>query len=61
MIVRVNVVMNRTVVVDMDVWRTCAVVFFRVKMSCSTSVADIMQERIKGTEKAYPIHTLFHR
>ena len=61
LIVRVNEVLNSTVVVDMDVSTTCAVVTFRVKMSCSTPVADIMQERIKGTEKASPIHTLFHR
>ena len=61
MIVRVNEVLNSTVVVDMGVSTTCAVVIFRVKMSCSTLVADIMQERIKGTEKASSIHTLFHR
>jgi len=37
MIVRVNVVPNRNVVVDSD----CAVVIFRVKVSCITSVDGI--------------------
>ena len=39
--VRLNVVLNRTVVVDStvtDVSTTCAVVIFRVKVSCITSV-----------------------
>ena len=40
MIVRVNVVVNRTVVVD-NVLTTCAVVIFRVKVSCITSVDGI--------------------
>ena len=39
MIVRVNVVLNRTVVVTVtDVLTICAVVIFRVKVSCITSV-----------------------
>ena len=43
MIVRVNVVLTRTVVVDSD-WRQiiCAVVIFRVIVSCITSVDGIM-------------------
>ena len=42
LIVRVNVVLNRTVVVDTDVSTTCAVVIFRVKVSCVTSVDGII-------------------
>ena len=42
LIVRVNVVLNRTVVVDSDVSTTCAVVIFRVKVSCITSVNGII-------------------
>ena len=48
MIVRVNVVLNRTVVdvtdvTDVtDVSTTCAVVIFRVKVSCITSVDGII-------------------
>ena len=39
MIVQVNVVLNRTVVVDMtDVSTTCALDIFRVTVSCITSV-----------------------
>ena len=38
MIVRVNVVLNRTVVVDSDISTTWAVVIFRVKVSCITPV-----------------------
>ena len=42
MIVRVNVVLNRTVVVDIDVTTTYAVVIFRRgKVSCITSVDGI--------------------
>ena len=42
LIVRVNVVLNRTVVVDSD-WRfNNAVVIFRVKVSCITSVDGII-------------------
>ena len=45
MIVLVNIVLNRTVVVTVvtvtDVSITCAVVIFRVKMSCITSVDGI--------------------
>ena len=37
--VRVNVVLNRTVVVVVST--TCAVVIFRVKVSCITSVDGI--------------------
>ena len=40
LIVRVNVVLNRTVVVDVST--TCAVVIFRVKVSCITSVDGII-------------------
>ena len=39
LIVRVNVVLNRTVT---DVSTTCAVVIFRVKVSCITSVDGII-------------------
>ena len=43
LIVLVNVVLNRTVVVDSDlVSTTCAVVMFRVKVSCITSVDGII-------------------
>ena len=43
LIVRVNVVLNRTVVLTVtDVLTTCAVVIFRVKVSCITSVDSIM-------------------
>ena len=45
MILRVNVVLNRTVVVDSvtDVSTvTCAVVIFRVKLSCITSVDGVI-------------------
>ena len=44
LIVRVNVVLNWTVVVDND-WRfdnLCGIVFFRVKVSCTTSVDGII-------------------
>ena len=43
MIVRVNVVLTRTVVVDSD-WRQiiCTVVIFRVIVSCITSVDGII-------------------
>ena len=45
MIVLVNIVLNRTVVVTVvtvtDVSITCAVVIFRVKKSCITSVDGI--------------------
>ena len=42
MIVRVNVVLNRTVVLTVtDVSTTCVVVVFRVKVSCITSVDGI--------------------
>ena len=44
LIVRVNVVLNRTVVVDSD-WRfnnLCGMVIFRVKVSCITSVDGIL-------------------
>ena len=43
MIVRVNVVLNRTVVVDRvtHVSTTCAVFIFRVKVSCITSFDGI--------------------
>ena len=44
LIVRVNVVLNRTVVVDSD-WRfnnLCGMVIFRVKVSCITSVDGII-------------------
>ena len=42
LIIRVNVVLNRTVVVDSD-WRfNNAVVIFRVKVSCITSVDGII-------------------
>ena len=43
LIVRVNVVLTRTVVVDSD-WRQiiCAVVIFRVIVSCITSVDGII-------------------
>ena len=40
LIVRVNVVVNRTVAVDVST--TCAVVIFRVKVSCITSVDGII-------------------
>ena len=41
--VRVNVVLNRTVVVVVtDVSTTCAVVVFKVKVSCITSVDGII-------------------
>ena len=39
MIVWVNVVLNRTAT---DVLTTCAVVIFRVKVSCTTSVDGII-------------------
>ena len=42
MIVRVIVVMNRTVVDGTDVSTTCTVVNFRVKMSCITSVDGVI-------------------
>ena len=43
MIVWVNVVLNWTVVVDStDVLSTCAVVIFKVKVSCITSVDGII-------------------
>ena len=44
LIVRVNVVLNRTVVVltVIDVSTTCAVVILRVKVSCITSVDGII-------------------
>ena len=43
MIVRVNVVLKRTVVVDSDSVSTiCAVVIFIVKVSCITSVDGII-------------------
>ena len=43
LIVRVNVVLNRTVVVDSaDVSTTCAEVILRVKVSCITSVDGII-------------------
>ena len=43
LIVQVNVVLNRTVVLTVtDISRTCAVVIFRVKVSCITSVGGIM-------------------
>ena len=43
MIVRVNVVLNRTVVLTVtDVSTTCVVVMFRVKVSCITSVDGII-------------------
>ena len=44
LIVRVNIVLNRTVVVDSDrrFSITCAVVIFRVKVSCITSVDGII-------------------
>ena len=43
LIVRVNVVLNRTVVVDRtDISSTCTVVIFRVKVSCITSVDGII-------------------
>ena len=43
MIVLVNVVPNRTVVVDSDLRSTtCAVVIFRVKVSCIMSVDGII-------------------
>ena len=41
LIVRVNVVLNRTVT-DRDVSTNCAVVIFRVKVSCITSVDGII-------------------
>ena len=41
MIVRVNVVLNRNVVVDSDISTTWAVVIFRVKVSCITPVDGI--------------------
>ena len=42
MIARVVVVMNRTVVDGTDVSTTCAIVIFRVKMSCITSVDGVI-------------------
>ena len=43
LIVRVNVVLNRTAVVDSDRrFYNCAVVIFRVKVSCITSVDGII-------------------
>ena len=44
LIVRVNVVLNRTVVVDSDrrFYNLCGVVIFRVKVSCITSVDGII-------------------
>ena len=44
LIVRVNVVLNRTVVLwtVTDVSTTCAVVIFRVKVSCITSADGII-------------------
>ena len=42
LIVQVNVVLNRTVVVDTDASTTCAVVIFRIKVSCITSVDGII-------------------
>ena len=46
LIIRVNVVLNRTVVVDSvtvtDVSKTCKVVIFRVKVSCISSVDGII-------------------
>ena len=42
MIVPMNVVLNRTVLVDVtDVSTTCAVVIFTVKVSCITSVYGV--------------------
>ena len=43
LIVRVNVVLNRTVIFDSDrCFDNCAVVIFRVKVSCVTSVDGII-------------------
>ena len=42
MIVQVNVVLTRTVVVDSDWRQICAVVIFRVIVSCITSVDGII-------------------
>ena len=43
LIVQVNIVLNRTVVLTVtDISRTWAVVIFRVKVSCITSVGGIM-------------------
>ena len=42
LIVRVNVVLNRTLLTVTDVSTTCAVVNFRVKVSCITSVGGMI-------------------
>ena len=47
LIVRVNVVLNRTLLFTVtDVSTTCAVVIFRVKVSCITSVDGINNQSI---------------
>ena len=47
LIVRVNVVLNRTLLFTVtDVSTTCAVVLFRVKVSCITSVDGINNQSI---------------
>ena len=47
LIVRVNVVLNRTLLFTVtDVFTTCAVVIFRVKVSCITSVDGINNQSI---------------
>ena len=47
LIVRVNVVLNRTFLFTVtDVSTTCAVVIFRVKVSCITSVDGINNQSI---------------
>ena len=61
MIVRVNVVLNRTVSLTVtNVSKTCAVVIFRVKVSCITSIDGIKTQNTLSTSNLYWFKLYLH-